>query len=115
MNARAGRRQPRIAFVGNEDDGSCFGDGEVRAADAHIGQSEFLAQQAPPRLARANCGSSGSFSPICFDRAASDALTRVMHRRSDEMGGTFSGQLDDELAEVRLVTSTPAASNAGLR
>src|SRR5579875_139332 len=44
MNTRAGSRQPGIAFVGNQHDGSRLRNGEIDAADAHVGLGEFLPQ-----------------------------------------------------------------------
>ena len=45
MDARAGRRQSAVAFVGDEHDGAGLGDGEVGAGDAEVGLAELLAQQ----------------------------------------------------------------------
>ena len=102
MDARAGRRQPAVALVGDEHDGAGLGDGEVGAGDAHVGRGETSRAAARrPSGASATRVVRQRLADV-FRQDAGDALARVMDRRGDQVRRPFAGQLDDELAEVGL-------------
>ena len=50
VNLGQRRDQAGIAFVGDDDQAAGFGDGDVRAGDAHLGVEEFGAQLAAREL-----------------------------------------------------------------
>ena len=101
VNARASRRQPAIALVGDNHHRARLGDGEVGPADAHVGPVELLAQQAPADLRQIR-RLVGQLLAGVVGQQSGDAFARVVDRRGDEVRRPFAGELDDELAEIRL-------------
>ena len=79
VDRRQCRREVSVAFVGDQHDGACLGDGHVRAGDAYRRIDELLAE----RIAR-----------VLLDR---------LDRRlcAEHLGGVFFGQVDRRRYEMR--------------
>ena len=91
--------EPAVAFVRHEDDGARVADTEVRTGDADIGGVERLAKLASRRPRQLLQLCRHRFSVDAREKR-SDVLLRLLDRRSDDVDGVLTGELEDVFAEI---------------
>ena len=109
--SRQDLRQVAIAFVGDDDRGTGFGDEKVRAGDPDVGGQEF----GPQHLARFSqqlfgFGKAALGQEIAMRLAEFllDVFCCQMDRGRDDVGGAFATQLNDVFAKVGLDRLDPS-------
>ena len=103
VQARHRRRQPAVALVLDEAQAAALGDGEVHAADAHVGGEELGAQHASGegRHLR-DVGDVGVTGSQLATERLGDLFLRLVDDRRDDVRRHVLVELDDVLAEVGL-------------
>jgi len=101
VDAGQGGDQPGVALVGHQADGAGFGNGEVGAADAHVGVGVLGAEFAAGDLDQA-LDVRGLVLPGDLGEELGHLVAGQVDGRHDHVGRAFVAQLDDPFAKVRL-------------
>ena len=101
VHAGQGGDQAGVALVGHQADGAGLGDGEVGAADAHVGFGVLAAQLAAGDLDQA-LDVRGLVLVGDLGEEFGHLVAGQVDGRHDHVARAFAAQLDDPLAEVRL-------------
>ncbi|OQA32872.1 MAG: hypothetical protein BWY57_01638 [Betaproteobacteria bacterium ADurb.Bin341] len=114
MQAWQGCHHAAIALIGHQRRRTGFRHQKIGAADAHIGREEMLAQDAA-RLARQRRDIALARQTVVRDKQIGHFFLGLVHRRRNDMGRGFPGQLNDVFAQIGLDRLDPGSGEGRIQ